>query len=293
MCGRFSLSSDPARLAIEMDALDEASVPPPGLAPAQGPRSPRFNIAPTTTIPVLALDVPRERLVDAAGDAAATVGGAGGSAAASASVSTAATSSAAPRRVLRAMRWGLVPSWARDEKKLPNLFNARVETAFEKPSFRSAVKRRHCVVPMDGWYEWVPGEPATSGGRAGPKQPYFMSLPGDLGLLMAGLWEARQDPDDASITQLSCTILTTEALGSLRQVHDRMPLVVPPDILSDWLDPSVIGDPRELVDGAGDLARWAESVEIRPVSRAVSNVRNDGPELVRPVEQDPDEGRLF
>lgn len=271
MCGRFLLNSDPAQLAMEMDALDEASVPPPGLAPAEGPRAPRFNIAPTTTIPVLALDVPRERLVetDAEGAGAGT-----------------------PRRVVRAMRWGLVPSWAREERELPNLFNARVETAFEKPSFRSAVKRRHCVIPMDGWYEWVPGQPATPGGKAGPKQPFHMSLPGDRGLLMAGLWEARQDPNDESITQLSCTILTTEALGSLRQVHDRMPLVVSPEIVSDWLDPTVIGDPRALVDGAGgDLAQWAESVEIRPVSRLVSNVRNDGPELVRPV--GPDEGMLF
>lgn len=285
MCGRFLLNSDPAQLAVEMDALDEASVPPPGLAPAEGPRSPRFNIAPTTTIPVVALDVPRERLVEAGPEGARSGAAAGAGEGSGAGVGS-------PRRVLRAMRWGLVPSWAREEKKLPNLFNARVETAFEKPSFRTAVKRRHCVIPMDGWYEWVPGQPGTPGGKAGPKQPFHMSLPGDRGLLMAGLWEARQDPNDESITQLSCTILTTEALGSLRQVHDRMPLVVSPEIVSDWLDPTVIGDPRALVDGAGgDLAQWAESVEIRPVSRLVSNVRNDGPELVRPV--DPDEGMLF
>ena len=265
MCGRFSLSSDPARLALELDAIDEASAPPPGLVPAEGPRSPRFNIAPTTTIAVLALGHP------------------GGSA---------AVSESAQRRVIRAMRWGLVPSWARDEKKLPNLFNARVETAFEKPSFRSAVKRRHCVIPMDGWYEWVPGEPTSSGGRAGTKQPFHMSMPGGQGLLMAGLWEARRDPADESLTQLSCTILTTEALGPLRRVHERMPLVVSPEVLGDWLDPDVIGDPRALVDGAGyDLEQWAEAVEIHPVSRAVSNVRNDGPELVRPV--DLNEGTLF
>ena len=145
---------------------------------------------------------------------------------------------------------------------------------------------------MDGWYEWVPGEPASPGGKAGPKQPFHMSMPGDQGLLMAGLWEARRDPRDESVTQLSCTILTTSALGPLRRVHDRMPLVVSPDILSDWLDPEVIGDPRALVDGAGyDLDQWAETVEIHPVSRAVSSVRNDGPELVRPI--DPDEGMLF
>lgn len=266
MCGRFSLFSDPARLALELDAIDEASAPPPGLVPAEGPRSPRFNIAPTTTIPVLALDIPRERYGE--------------------------EQEASPQRVVRAMRWGLVPSWVRQGQKLPILFNARVETAFEKPSFRAAVSRRHCVIPMDGWYEWVPGEPATPGGKAGPKQPFHMRMPGDRGLLMAGLWEARRDPEDESLTQLSCTILTTEALGPLRQVHERMPLVVSPEVLADWLDPGVIGDPRALVDGAGyDLAQWADAVEIHPVSRAVSNVRNDGPELVRPV--DPDDGMLF
>lgn len=274
MCGRFSLSSDPAQLAVELDAVDEATSPPPGLFPAVVPREPRFNIAPTTTIPVLALDVPRSESLDEPAGPGETAHAGG------------------PRRVLRGMRWGLVPSWARDTQRLPNLFNARVETAYSKPSFRSAVARRHCVIPMDGWYEWVPGEPATPGGKAGPKQPYFMSMPGDRGLLMAGLWEARRDPVDATVTQLSCTILTTEALGSLRRVHDRMPLVVHPGVLADWLDPAVMGDPRALVDGAGgDLGEWAESVEIRPVSRAVSSVRNDGPELVRPV--DPVEGMLF
>ena len=282
MCGRFSLSSDPARLAVELDAVDEASAPPPGLAPAEGPLAPRFNIAPTTTSAVLALDTPRERYDE--GRARAAVGAAGGVGG--------DADTAAPTRVMRAMRWGLVPSWARDSQKLPNLFNARVETAFEKPAFRAAVRRRHCVIPMDGWYEWVPGGSATPGGKAGPKQPFHMSMPGDRGLLMAGLWETRRDPDDESVTQLSCTILTTEAVGPLRQVHERMPLVVSPDILADWLDPGVIGDPRALVDGAGyDLAQWADAVEINPVSRAVSGVRNDGPELVRRV--DPDEGMLF
>ncbi|MFB9258381.1 SOS response-associated peptidase [Dietzia aerolata] len=290
MCGRFSLFSDPAQLAVELDALDEATSPPAGLFPDSGPRSPRYNIAPTTTISVLALDVPREQYADGAASAAA-------SDAANEATSASATDAASGadpvvRRVMRAMRWGLVPSWARDDKKLPNLFNARVETAFEKPSFRSAVKRRHCVIPMDGWYEWVPGEPASPGGKAGPKQPFHMAMPGDEGLLMAGLWEARRDPQDESVTQLSCTILTTEALGPLRQVHDRMPLPVSPDILADWLDPQTIGDPRALVDGAGfDLAQWAETVKITPVSRAVSSVRNDGPELIRPV--DPNEGTLF
>lgn len=290
MCGRFSLFSDPAQLAVELDALDEATSPPAGLFPDSGPRSPRYNIAPTTTIPVLALDVPREQYADGAASAAAS--DAVNEATSASATDAASGADPVVRRVMRAMRWGLVPSWARDDKKLPNLFNARVETAFEKPSFRSAVKRRHCVIPMDGWYEWVPGEPASPGGKAGPKQPFHMAMPGDEWLLMAGLWEARRDPQDESVTQLSCTILTTEALGPLRQVHDRMPLPVSPDILADWLDPQAIGDPRALVDGAGfDLAQWAETVKITPVSRAVSSVRNDGPELIRPV--DPNEGTLF
>lgn len=261
MCGRFSLSSDPARLAVELDAVDEATDPPPGLWPDTAPRSPRFNIAPTTTIGALTSDPDSSR-----------------------------------ERVLHAMRWGLVPSWTKESTTLPNLFNARVETAFSKPSFRAAVARRHCVVPMDGWYEWVPGELASPGGKPGPKQPFHMSLPGDEGLLMAGLWEARRDPEVPDRTQLSCTILTTEALGPLRRVHDRMPVVVDPSVLDDWLDPSVIGDPRALIDGVGgDLAEWAETVELHAVSRAVSNVRNDGPELVRPVDSDSgaDEATLF
>lgn len=266
MCGRFSLTSDPARLAVELDAVDEASAPPAGLFPAEAPRSPRYNVAPTTTISALVWDAPREGVQESGGPD---------------------EPGAAPVRVLRAMRWGLVPSWAKDDGKLPNLFNARVETAHEKPSFRSAVKRRHCAVPMDGWYEWLPGEKGA-GGKAGPKQPVHMSLPGDAGLLMAGLWEARRDPADESVTQLSCTILTTAAVGPLREVHDRMPLVVPDELLAEWLDAGELTDPRELVDEAR-LEEWAETVEIRRVSRAVSNVRNDGPELVRPLAA-PDDG---
>lgn len=268
MCGRYSLQSDPAQLALDLEALDLASAPPHGDVPAEPPRAPRFNIAPTTTIPALVL------------------GESGG-------------------RELRAMRWGLVPSWTKDSARLPTLFNARSETAATKPSFRSAVRRRHAVVPMDGWYEWVPEPTADGGGKAGPKQPVFMSPPGDAGLHMAALWErwsVREDVgDDAGPPDLfdaadaadggaepkrrtlySCTILTTAAVGPLRAVHDRMPLVVPVSALDAWLDPAAITDPLDLVDAAA-LEEWAESIEIRTVSRAVSNARNEGPELLEPV----------
>ena len=264
MCGRYSLQSDPAQLAVDLDALDLASHPEPGRVPTEAPRSPCFNIAPTTTIPVLTAN--------------------------------------SENRELYAMRWGLVPSWTKDAAKLPNLFNARSETAATKPSFRSAVRRRHAVVPMDGWYEWVPAPAEQEGGKPGPKQPFFMSLPGDSGLHMAGLWERWTMPtaNDAGSPDLfdhadgagtgpaskqvmySCTILTTEALGPLRAVHHRMPLVVPSDRIDEWLDPERITDPLDLVD-QDELTAWAESIVIRPVSKAVSNARNDGPELLAEV----------
>lgn len=219
-----------AQLAMDLDAVNNAGAV----------RDPRFNIAPTTTIAVLA-----------------EVDG---------------------QRTLEAMRWGLVPSWTKDVAKLPALFNARVETAAEKPSFRAAVKRRHAAVPMDGWYEWV----AQPDGK-GRKQPFFMSAPGDEGLLMAGLWEQWSDP--SSETLLSATVVTTAAVGPLREVHERMPLVVRPDVGEAWLS-GQIADPRDLVDRAA-LETWAAGLEIRPVSTAVSNVRNDGPELLAPVEAPP------
>lgn len=259
MCGRFSLQADAAQLAIELDAVDRASQPEPGMVPDAAPRAPRFNIAPTTTIPVLTAGQSHPELL--------------------------------------AMRWGLVPSWTKDPKRLPNLFNARVETAAEKPSFRAAVRRRHAAIPMDGWYEWVP-QPEGKG----RKQPFFMSAPQDAGLLMAGLWERWTILDDdrepadlfahaaaaaapaAEAPQrrlYSATILTTDALGPLRRVHARMPLVLRADAVADWLS-GQIGDPRELVD-QDELTAWAESIEIRPVSTAVSSVGNDGPELLAPV----------
>lgn len=236
MCGRYSLQADAAQLALELDAVDRASTPPEGMLPAEAPRAPRFNIAPTTTIPVL----------------------------------TATQENAE----LYAMRWGLVPGWAKDLKKLPNLFNARVETAAEKPSFRTAVRRRHAAVPMDGWYEWV----AQPDGR-GRKQPFFMSAPGDEGLMMAALWEQWRDPSGATL--LSATIVTTDAVGPLRKVHDRMPLVLRSDVLAAWLEHSIV-DPRELVDSTA-LEEWADEIEIRPVGFDVSNTRNDGPQLLEPV----------
>jgi putative SOS response-associated peptidase YedK len=172
-------------------------------------------------------------------------------------------------RRLRVVRWGLVPSWAKDRKIGARLINARRETLTEKPAFRSAYERRRCLVPADGYYEWQ-----AQGAR---KQPWFLTAHGGGPLAMAGLYEVWRDPDDELLW--TCTVITTEAADDHGQIHDRTPLLVPPDAWERWLDPTV-PDPGAdlLVPGtAGVLDAW-------PVGAAVGNVRNNGPELVAAVD---------
>lgn len=172
------------------------------------------------------------------------------------------------RRLLKPVRWGLVPSWAKDAKIAARLVNARRETLADKPAFRSAYQRRRCLVPADGYYEWQ-----QVGGR---KQPWFLSARDGGALAMAGLYELWRAPDDALLW--TCTVITTEAADDHGGIHDRTPLLVEPGDWARWLDPA-IGDPGDdlLVPGtAGVLDAW-------PVGAAVGNVRNDGPELAAPV----------
>jgi putative SOS response-associated peptidase YedK len=167
------------------------------------------------------------------------------------------------RRLLHTARWGLVPSWAKDTKGAARLINARRETVRTTPAFRSAFARRRCLVPADGYYEWT-----TENGR---KQPWFLSAHDDAPLAMAGLYELREG-------LWTCTVITTSAPDELGAIHDRTPLLVRRHDWARWLDPEV-QDPGEdlLVPGtSGVLDAW-------PVDPAVGNVRNDGPELVRPV----------
>ena len=171
------------------------------------------------------------------------------------------------RRRLRVARWGLVPSWASDPKVGARFINARSETLADKPAFRSAYTRRRCLVPADGYYEWkVEGT---------GKQPWFLSDRTGDPLAMAGLYELwRAAPDSPWL--VSCTIVTTSAPDELGEIHDRTPLLVPRPAWRTWLDPAVADPGDLLVPGvAGVLDAW-------PVGTAVGNVRNDGPELVRP-----------
>lgn len=271
MCGRFAVTTDPAKLAAEIDAVNEvpaapptpddqtsANQPSPDKSGAdQAPRTlgTNYNVAPTSTILTV---VERHSHGDPHDD---------------------------PRLRVRAMRWGLVPTWAKEVGKGPLLFNARAETAAEKSSFRSSVKSKRCLVPMDGWYEWKPGpenspRPGKSKGKP-TKIPFFMSPKDGTRLFMAGLWSAWHDPTDPDAPPLlSCTILTTDAVGDLREVHDRMPRIMPYDSWDAWLDPDHPA-PSELFAPPSDAI--ADAIAIREVSPLVNRVANNGPELLAPV----------
>ena len=190
---------------------------------------------------------------------------------------------APPERQLRALTWGLVPFWAKDPAIGSRMINARMETVAEKPAFRRAFERRRAILPADGYYEWYPTEQRTKAGKP-KKQPYFIR-PQDGGLLaMAGLYEIWRDPDraedDPERFRWTCTVLTTSAEDSLGHLHDRMPLMLSPDRFDAWLDPR--HDDRDALLGLLEPAAPGQ-LEAFPVSTLVSNVRNNGPELVVPL----------
>lgn len=191
-------------------------------------------------------------------------------------------------RRVRLMRWGLVPPWAKTadgggpDTKGPLLINARSDKLTTSPVFRNSAKNKRCLVPMDGWYEWQ--------GQKGAKTPFFMYAGDGEPLFMAGLWSTwrpKDAPKDAA-PLLSCTIITTDAAGPLSEIHDRMPLTISAGDWDRWLDPDAPID-EGLLRGHGDLDR----IEIREVSRLVNSVRNNGPELIEPVEPEPAQGTLL
>ncbi|MDP9823875.1 SOS response-associated peptidase [Nocardioides massiliensis] len=188
----------------------------------------------------------------------------------------------APERQLRVLTWGLVPSWAKDPKIGNRMINARAETVAEKPSFRKAFAARRCVLPADGYYEWYAGQPDERGKPR--KQPFFIHPADDSEVLgMAGLYEIWRDPtkpDDAEDRfRWTCTVITTEAEDSLGRIHDRMPMLVEREHRDQWLDPRVSGN-----DLLGLLVPAAPGrLVAHPVSPAVGNVANNGPELTAPI----------
>jgi len=173
-------------------------------------------------------------------------------------------------RVVHLLRWGLVPSWARDESIATKLINARGETLGEKPSFRAAYKSRRCVIPASGFYEWK---------REGKeKQPYFIHPPDGELFGFAGLWE-RWSPADGGESVDTFTVVTTDANAIMRPLHDRMPVILAPADYAAWLtkgtDPGLL---TGLVVPCPDAM-----LKVYPVSKAVGSVANEGPDLIRPI----------
>lgn len=250
MCGRYATTTDPGRLAADLDAIDETGAPM-----ALDGAAADYNVAPTTQV----LTVVRRHDRDHPGDEA--------------------------RLRVRRMRWGLIPVWTKAAEpgvpvKGKPLFNARADKAATTPSFRDAVRKRRCLVPMDGWYEWLV-EPGAGKGKA-TKQPYFMTRADGERLYMAGLWSVWRDralPDAEPL--LSCTILTTDAVGELTRVHDRMPLPMPREHWDAWLDPDHPA-PADLLATPGE--ELVADIVQRPVSPLVNSVRNNGPELVEAID---------
>ncbi|MEK2475101.1 SOS response-associated peptidase [Streptomyces noursei] len=276
MCGRYAASRQPEDLVGIFDV--QQWQPTETLAPS-------WNIAPTANVQAV-LERPLK------GEAAAAF-------------------PPGPVRQLRTLKWGLVPSWAKSPEGAARMINARAETVHEKPSFRQAFAARRCLLPGDGYFEWVTGaaerELEEQGRKKRPrKQPYFVTPADGSVMAMAGLYEFWRDrtlPGDHPLAWwVTCTVVTTEAETTplagatgddgprtLADIHPRMPLVLPPDRWDAWLDPART-DPDDL---RALLAPPPPGLmRAHPVPTGVSNVRNNGPELVTELEG-PEVGTLF
>lgn len=198
-----------------------------GLAGLPAPLAPRYNIAPSQ-------------------DIAAVRQGAGG-------------------RELILLRWGLVPSWAKEAKTDFSMINARAETVAVKPAYRTAFRRRRCLIPADGFYEW-----RTADG----KQPYRFTVEGGL-FAFAGLWERWQGPTGEVVE--SCTILVTDANELVRQVHERMPVIIDPADYAFWLDPAIT-EPEALRPLLAPFP--ADRMRGYPVGRKVNRSDYDAPDAI-------------
>ncbi len=255
MCGRYVAKTE----ANELAAAFEAALPTESLQAD-------YNVAPTKKVYVVVDRAPRTDAKDA---------------------EPAAREADGDVRSIVVARWGLVPSWAKDPAIGSRMINARAETVAEKPAFRRAFAKRRCLLPADGYYEWyTPTGPDAPVGKAGKplKQPFYIHRDDDRPLALAGLYEwwrdASRPDEDPNAWLLTCTIITTSSADELGQIHDRMPMTVAEADWAAWLDRGVDGA------GAGDLLRPAADAGLTayPVSTLVNAVRNNGPELLDPLE---------
>ena len=201
-----------------------------------GPDAPRYNIAPTQPVAVVTENSPR---------------------------------------ALEMMRWGLVPSWAKDTSIGSRLLNARAETLTEKPSFRTALTRRRCLLPADGFYEWQK--------QGKTKQPLRIHRRDDALFAFAGLWDEWTSPDGSPLR--SCTIITVAPNELMATIHNRMPAMLRPEDEASWLDASM----TSLNDLLALLAPYPDDeIEAHPVSTMVNSVANDSPACIVPIDLEPD-----
>jgi putative SOS response-associated peptidase YedK len=206
--------------------------------------NPRFNIAPTQPIPVIRQNPTK------------------------------------PTRELLLVRWGLIPSWAKDPSVAAKMINARSETAATKPAFRDALKSRRCLIPADGFYEWM---------RTGKtKQPFCFEVNQGQLFAFAGIWDRWKDPSGQWAK--SCSILTTTPNAVASAVHDRMPVILDPDAYDLWLDPGMTK-----VEAVSDLLRPFDARMLRcyPISTRINHVVNDDEACSAPVELAQIQDRLF
>ncbi|MBB5906493.1 putative SOS response-associated peptidase YedK [Actinoalloteichus hymeniacidonis] len=193
-----------------------------------------------------------------------------------------------PRRTVRLVRWGLIPHWATDPSSGPPMINARAETITEKPAYRDAAARRRGLVPADGWYEWKPTaerKPASE-----RKQPYFAAHEDGRTLAMAAVfsvwWQPPTEAGAEPTPLVTAAVVTTDAVGESADIHHRMPLLLPQDSWGDWLDPASPASPDLLAAPDPELIA---GIRVYPVSPAVNNMRNNGPELMERIEIVPEQ----
>jgi putative SOS response-associated peptidase YedK len=198
--------------------------------PPQG-MEPRYNIAPTQPVAVISNDDPRN---------------------------------------LTYFRWGLVPSWSKDLSMGSKLINARSETAHEKPAFRAAFRRRRCIIPASGFFEWKQAD--------GKKIPHYIHPLEDQIFGFAGLWEIWHSPDGDELR--TCTILTTSANEFMSSLHDRMPVILPRELFEEWLQPGE--QPLEVLIPMMKPYR-PDAMTAYPVSTMVNRPGNDVPDVIQPV----------
>lgn len=243
MCGRFAMYSESARIARRFEAEDLKTGSDTESVESLGAPQPSWNVAPSQLV--------------------FTVTGSSG------------------HRELEICRWGLVPPWAKDLSIGSRMINARSERVSSSPAFHHAFQRQRCIIPINGFYEW---QKTSEGLGSGPhpgrqrKQPYYMSLPDNDLLALAGIWEIWTDPQDPQGNQVrTCSILTRESSGIMLPIHDRMPLILNPVNWDCWLAP----EPLSALEQEDLLSSLPPPIVATPVSTAVNSPRNNGSELIR------------